>query len=95
MNNIGAKLEQNQPNPFNPDTRIFFTLDTPAKVKLEVFNVLGQHVVTLVDEALPAGEHEAYWDGRNGSGYPAASGVYFYRLETPRSAQSKMMLLLK
>lgn len=92
---IGAKLGQNFPNPFNPDTRIAFSLAAASHVRLDVFNVLGQRVAVLVDESLSAGNHEVTWDGRDDHGYQVASGVYFYRLETPNASETRKMILLK
>ncbi|HUV29930.1 MAG TPA: M6 family metalloprotease domain-containing protein [Acidobacteriota bacterium] len=88
-------LSQNYPNPFNPSTDITFALPVPSRVKLEVFNILGQEVVTLVDEARQAGYHTITWDGASGQGHQVASGVYFYRLVTDEFSQTKKMILLK
>lgn len=88
-------LSQNYPNPFNPSTVISFTLPTAAEVRLDVINLLGQRVTTLVDVALSAGEHFVTWSGEDQSGNRVASGVYFYRLETDDFSQTRKMLLLK
>jgi hypothetical protein len=71
------KLEQNVPNPFNPSTTIRYHLPTRGHVTLEVFNVLGRHVATLVDEAQGPGSQAVNFDARG-----MASGVYYYRLQT-------------
>jgi len=68
------------PNPFNPATTIRFNLNTAAPVALQIFNLRGEMVTTLVDRALEAGAHERRWNGRDDFGRPVASGVYFYRL---------------
>ncbi len=83
-------LEQNFPNPFNPETMISFSIQKPATVTLTVFNALGQRVTTLVDQALPAGRYDAAWDARN-----APSGVYFYRLTVDAAAITKKMALVR
>ncbi len=88
-------LDQNYPNPFNPSTSIRFALPAPQRVRLDVLNILGQRVVTLIDRQLSAGVHTILWDGRNGDGEPVASGVYFYRLDTDGFAASRKMILLK
>ncbi len=88
-------LAQNYPNPFNPTTTVAFDLPERCIVKLSVFNLLGQEIVTLVDRAFPAGSHEVIWNGRNNSGMPVASGVYFYRLETGSFTAVRKMVLLK
>jgi hypothetical protein len=88
-------LSQNYPNPFNPSTSICFGLPEAAEVRLEVFNLLGQRVVTLLNQQMEAGNHTAEWDSQNELGQAVSSGVYFYRLETPRFTESKKMVLLK
>jgi hypothetical protein len=88
-------LSQNYPNPFNPSTSIRFALPEAAEVRLEVFNLLGQRVTTLLNQRLEAGNHTAEWNSQNELGQTVASGVYFYRLETPRFTESRKMVLLK
>ncbi len=83
-------LAQNYPNPFNPTTTIEFTLPLAGHTRLEVFNVLGQRVVTLVDRALGGGTHQVQWDGAD---HP--SGIYFYRLTHSEGAQTRKMILVK
>ncbi len=96
----GFTLEQNYPNPFNPDTRIEYTLGasatrSPIKTNLSIFNILGQKIVTLVDEAQPMGRHVAIWSGVDQMGRKVSSGVYFYRLERGGEVKSRKMILLK
>jgi hypothetical protein len=88
-------LHQNYPNPFNPTTRIDFSLPVEGHVLLEVFNILGQRVVTLINGNLEAGSHEVIWDGTDTQGNPVASGVYFYRIKTDNHVDSRRMILLK
>lgn len=89
-------LRQNYPNPFNPTTTIRFELPEPAQVTLRIYNILGQEVVTLLDEATKAaGFHTISWDGRNTRNASTAGGVYFYRLEAGGFTDVKKMLLLK
>ncbi|MEW5923044.1 MAG: T9SS type A sorting domain-containing protein [Candidatus Zixiibacteriota bacterium] len=88
-------LKQNVPNPFNPTTRIFFELPRATDVQLDVFNILGQKVRTLVNEFLPAGKHEVFFDGRGDQYQILASGVYFYRIEAGEFRQSLKMTLMK
>ncbi len=80
----------NYPNPFNPMTTIAFNLPFASQAKLEIYNILGQNVITLVDEYLNAGEHSINWDGSN-----AASGIYLYRLTTDEFNITKRMVLMK
>jgi|GEM_PF-5012154 len=75
-------LLQNYPNPFNPETTIPFVLsgNRRFRVRVEIYNILGQRVRSLLNTVLPGGEHSVRWDGRNDGGNPVASGVYIYRL---------------
>jgi len=88
-------LEQNRPNPFNPSTRIVFGLDRSALARLVIYDAAGRLVRVLADGVLPAGRHEAVWDGRDDAGRQVASGVYFYRLEAGIFNQSRKMILLR
>ena len=90
----GFALGPNYPNPFNPSTIIPYQLAAPAQVRLEVFNILGQHMATLVDEEQEAGAYRARWDGTDAAGGAAASGVYFYRLTVAGAHQTGRMVLV-
>lgn len=84
------------PNPFNPSTTIRFTLPTSAKVNLEVIDMQGRRVASLLTgESLDAGLHEAQWWGRDDSGNSVSSGVYLYRLTAGGHSQSRKLTLLK
>ena len=87
-------LLQNYPNPFNPSTVIPYQLSTPAHVRLEVFNVLGQVVATLVDQEVSAGSHTAIWHGTDGAGRAVAAGLYFYRLGASGVSETRRMVLV-
>lgn len=89
------ELSQNHPNPFNPATVIEYSLPERSHVVIEVFNVLGQKVRTLVDRDDPAGSYTTAWDGTDASGKAVATGVYLYRFQTDRHAITRKMLLLK
>lgn len=91
----GFTLEQNYPNPFNPATNIRFHLPQDGKVRLEVFNLLGQKVRVLADEYRAAGTHSVVWDGRSEAGVPVSSGIYFYRLVSGPFTETKRMLLIR
>jgi hypothetical protein len=89
-------LEQNYPNPFNPQTTIAFSIKERARVRIDVFDVSGARVRSLLDETRAAGAYtDVRWDGRDGAGSPVASGVYFYRLTSNDFEQTKKMVLLK
>jgi hypothetical protein len=92
---FALKLSQNSPNPFNPSTRIAFTLPEAMQASIAVYDARGGKVATLVDELRPAGKNEVTWDGRNADGNRVASGVYFYRLTTARGELTRKLLLLK
>ena len=88
-------LGQNYPNPFNPSTVIGYDLPSRSDVRIDIYNVLGQSVRTLVSEAQSAGKHTAEWDGRDANGHSVASGVYLYRLQAGGFVQTKKMVLAK
>ncbi|MBX7153182.1 T9SS type A sorting domain-containing protein [bacterium] len=94
-------LGQNYPNPFNPTTSIRYGLPQPSKVRLTVYNILGQEVVTLFNGLQNASSYVIPWNGRNGVGQTVASGLYIYRLETQalnsktKFTQTRKMLFLK
>ena len=90
-----AYLRQNVPNPFNPSTAIAFGLKRSSHVSLKIYDLAGRLVRILAEEDRPAGDYTENWDGRDGSGHPAASGVYFYQLETGTTVLSKRMTLLR
>ena len=73
-------LHQNHPNPFNPVTEIQYDLRETSKVRLEIFNIAGQKVCTLVDGMEAAGYKTAIWNGRTSDGKSVASGIYIYKL---------------
>jgi len=88
-------LNQNYPNPFNPTTTIDFAIPFKSHVTLDVFNILGQKVSTLINDTKSAGTYSVNWGGTDHFGNPAATGIYFYRLKTDDFTQTRKMLLLK
>jgi immune inhibitor A len=88
-------LNQNYPNPFNPETKIEYDLKKDGRVKLEVFNVLGQKIVTLVDQHEQKGNHCVTWNGTDQKGRQLPSGVYFYQITTDSFQKANKMILLK
>ncbi len=88
-------LEKNYPNPFNPVTTIEFTVPRSAEVVINIYNMLGQKVRTLVDANLSSGKHTAVWNGQSDAGVPLSSGLYFYRLTSGSTVLVKRMMLLK
>ncbi len=88
-------LYQNYPNPFNPQTTIRYSTPVSGNVKLTIYNVPGQQIVTLADGFQPAGEHQVKWNGVNSAGQKAASGIYFYELRAGKQRLLKKMMLWK
>ena len=94
-------LQQNYPNPFNPITTIEFSLGVASDgslaqhVRLDIFNILGQRVKTLLDKKFTSGQYQVDWDATNGAGRQVATGIYLYRLRVGQESTSKKMLLLK
>ena len=89
-------LNQNYPNPFNPSTQISF--DVPAgseQVMINIYNILGQNVKTLVNEVLSPGTYTMEWDATDAVGNPVASGIYFYELRSKSFTTRKKMLLIR
>lgn len=91
----GMDLGQNYPNPFNPSTTFAYTLIQRSKVKVEVFNELGQLVTTLVDGISEVGNYQVSWNGKFSSGTIVSNGTYFYRLSTDGAVQTKKMIMIK
>ncbi len=89
------ELEQNFPNPFNPATTIRYQLPQAGSVRLSIYNLLGQPVVTLVEEKQAAGSYAVQWDGRDHTGAPVASGTYFYRLEMERQVKTRKLVRMQ
>lgn len=83
-------LDQNYPNPFNPSTKIVYNVPEQSRIQLEVFDILGRSVTTLVNEVQPAGKYTVNFDASQ-----LSSGVYFYRLSTQNLTLSKKMILMK
>ncbi len=95
------ELFQNYPNPFNPTTTIMFTIGASEdgaltqQTNLDIYNILGQRVKSLIDNELPSGRYQVEWNSTNESGQRVATGVYFYRIVVGQNSQSKKMLLIK
>jgi len=90
-----TKLLDNYPNPFNPTTTISYDLKNDLKVKLEIFNIKGQKVITLEDEEKTVGHHNIVWNGKNSEENSVSSGIYFYKLDTENYSSVKKMVLMK
>ncbi|MGB2698534.1 MAG: FG-GAP-like repeat-containing protein, partial [Candidatus Zixiibacteriota bacterium] len=88
-------LNQNYPNPFNPETIIEYVLPEDTQVKLSIYNILGQHIRTLIDGHQKTGCETVTWDGTDQAGRELSSGIYFYKLKTASFIEVKKMLLLR
>jgi predicted extracellular nuclease len=89
------QLKQNFPNPFNPETKIYFEIPQAQNVTMVIYNMLGQKVRTLVNDNYKAGQHVVNWDGTNDHGIRLSTGVYFYRIKAGDFIAAKKMLMLK
>jgi hypothetical protein len=89
------EIAQNYPNPFNPVTTIKYSVPSRSLVSIEVFNIVGRKVRTLVNTSRAAGNHIVTWDGNDSDGQSVSTGVYLYRLQAGDFSETKKMLLLK
>ncbi len=94
-NPLTFKLYENYPNPFNPSTNIKFDLPETDRVKLAVFNILGQKVRTLANKTFSAGSHVVSWDGKDDQGKALSSGIYFLKLQSKKYSAVRKMVLMK
>jgi bacillopeptidase F len=90
-----VQLNQNFPNPFNPSTVISYSLKRDGMVRLDIINLLGQHVRTVLDGWNTTGVNSVVWDGIDSHGRTVASGVYMYRIETNQGTITKKMVLVR
>ncbi len=90
-----SMLQGNYPNPFNPETTIAFSTKENGPVSIDIFNVKGQKVRTLVNDNMEAGNHTVVWNGQNDNGKNVASGVFFYRMKSGKYSSTKKMILMK
>lgn len=88
-------LKSNYPNPFNPTTTISFSLANSEDVKLDIYNVKGQRVKSLLSQKMEAKNHSIIWNGKDDNNQAVSSGIYFYRLNTASYNKTKKMMLLK
>ena len=91
----GFQLAQANPNPFTKSTTISFSIASKEHVSVEVYNILGQKVRTLVDEVLDANSYSRDWDGRSDSGEKVSNGIYFYKMVAGDFSDTKKAVLLK
>jgi glucose/arabinose dehydrogenase len=90
------ELGQNFPNPFNPDTTIPFQVKVPGMVEIQIFDINGKHIKTLINEKKDYGDYQVVWDGKDESGHLQPSGVYFYKMTMDNEfSENKRMALVK
>ncbi len=85
----------NYPNPFNPETTIFFNLKQDSALELSIFNIKGQKVKMLSKETFSKGTHSIVWNGKDSIGKSVGSGIYFYKISSPGFNLTKKIILLK
>ena len=95
IHRVDFTLNQNYPNPFNPSTTISYNLEQDAFVQLDIYNLRGQKIRTLVSDTKAKGTHSIDWDGLDSGNHRVSSGVYFYKLEAGSQSSVKKMILLK
>ncbi|MBN2227307.1 MAG: T9SS type A sorting domain-containing protein [candidate division Zixibacteria bacterium] len=88
-------LHTNYPNPFNPATTIAYDVPASGRVRIDIHNILGQHVATLVDQTMAPGSYEIVWDGKTDEGRSVSSGIYLYIMRADNFTQTRKMTLLK
>ncbi len=88
-------LKQNYPNPFNPETNIDFSIPVNSDVRLEIYNVLGKKINTLLNKQTSPGLYRIQWNGRDFNGLSVPTGIYFYKLEAEGFTSTKKMLMIK
>ncbi|MDP8220366.1 MAG: T9SS type A sorting domain-containing protein [Candidatus Stygibacter frigidus] len=89
-------LGSNYPNPFNPETTISFTTTNSHELtQIDIYNLKGQKIKTLLNEQIPAGQHSVVWNGRNDADKSVSSGVYFYKMKAGKFITMKKMILMK
>jgi len=92
---IVTALKGNYPNPFSPETTILYSVKGEFKVTIEVYNILGQKVKTLVSDKVKSGNHSIKWNGKDEAGRSVGSGIYFYRMTAGKYRATAKMMLMK
>jgi len=92
---VVTALNANFPNPFNPETTISYSVKEALPVSIEIYNVKGQLVKTLINETKAAGTHTVVWNGSDNNNRPVSSGVYYYKMNAGKYSSTKKMILMK
>jgi hypothetical protein len=88
-------LSQNYPNQFNANTTFIFSLPEEESVILKIYNIVGQEIISLIDEVKPAGKHVVNWNGKDVSGLPISSGIYLYQIKIGNFEKTKKMVFIR
>ena len=92
---VKSELKANYPNPFNPTTTIVFSLATAEKVEINIYNLKGQKVKTLLSDNLLSGNHSVVWDGKNDKNNSVSSGIYLVKMQTGKTTATRKITMLK
>ncbi|MGH7485274.1 MAG: T9SS type A sorting domain-containing protein [bacterium] len=92
---LALRLDPVFPNPLEAGTKLNFAIPRSGSVKLAIYDVTGRRVALIVDQALPSGMRGVTWDGRDGKGWPVASGTYFARLESAGQTQVRKIVVAR
>jgi len=95
VHGLSYALEQNYPNPFNPETAIKYTIPQAGRVTIQVYDVTGKEVVTLVNNEMQAGSYETQWFGRDNRGYSVSTGVYILKMASGSFTSARKIMYLK
>ena len=95
MLQISHKIFNNYPNPFNPETKIDYRIPKGTIFRIEIIDIQGKLVKTLIHDKISQGDGQVKWDGRETGGFMLPSGIYFYRLSSPDFIQTKKIVLLR
>jgi len=92
---VATTLDKNFPNPFNPETTIRFATKNAGNVRINIYNLKGQLVRSLLNETKEAGYHHVVWNGKDNNGQTVSSGIYLYRMDTNGYSATQKMMLMK
>ncbi len=92
---VATILYQNHPNPFNPTTNIRFAVTNAGNISINIYNIKGEQIKTLVNAVYPVGEHTVVWNGKDNNGKIVSSGVYFYHMLSKEYSSTRKMILMK
>ena len=95
LEKVPIKFLKNYPNPFNPETTISFELNQQGQTLVEIYNVKGQKVKTLLNDELETGVHNLVWKGMDEQGQQLASGMYFYKVKVNKEEKINKMIMIK